>query len=161
MGRIRMLVVLMALCAVACSKEPSRWEAAEQKAEQAVAARTEDAPEKTAGSALNGFFPARGPNGESRVFTAEKAGYAEAKLNGPDGAEVALLAIAEAAPDAIGKFEGASEQVAGHPLVTVGKNQSSVLVNKRFQVKVSSKTLAADARKALLGSFDLAGLAKR
>jgi hypothetical protein len=43
----------------------------------------------------------------------------------------------------------------------VGKNQSSVLVNKRFQVKVSSKTLGPDARKAVLGSFDLAGLAKR
>lgn len=159
MGRIR-LVVLLALCAVACSKEPSRWAAAEQKAEQAASARPDDAPEKTAGSALNAFFPARGPNGESRVFTAEKAGYAEAKLNGADG-EVALLSIAEAAPDAVAKFEGASEQVAGHPLVTVGKNQSSVLVNKRFQVKVSSKTLGPDARKALLGTFDLAGLAKR
>jgi hypothetical protein len=49
--------------------------------------------------------------------------------------------------------------VSGFPLVTVGNNQSSVLVNKKFQVKVSSKELGAGDRKALLGTFNLKGLA--
>ena len=45
------------------------------------------------------------------------------------------------------------------PLVTVGKNQSALLVKDRYQVKVSSQVLDAEARKAWIGRFNLAGLA--
>ena len=152
-----MIVMCVLVAGAACSKEPNRWEAAEQKAERAAESAAE-APEKVKGSKLNAYFPASGPNGATRVFTAEKPGYVEAKLQDRDGAEVALVSISEAASDALAKFEAASDRVSGHPLVTVGKNQSSALVNKRFQVKVSSKTLSAEQRKALLGTFDLAGL---
>ena len=42
--------------------------------------------------------------------------------------------------------------------MTVGKNQSTVLVKNRFQIKVSSQTLDHEARKAILATFDLKGL---
>lgn len=155
---MRVLALCLALCTFACSKEPSRWEAAEKRAESAQESAATSAP-KVEGAKLNAFFPASGPDGAKRVFTAEKDGYVEAKLQSASGDDVALLSIAQAAPDALAKFERATDNVAGFPLVTVGSNQSSVLVNKKYQVKVSSKELAADARKSLLASFDLKGLA--
>ena len=112
------------------------------------------------GSAFNKFFPADGVEGMSRVYTAEKTGYAEAKLK-KDGKDVAVLSISDTMnePDAKGKFASAADKVKGSPLVTVGKNQSAALVKDRYQVKVSSQTLDADARKAWIERFDLAGLA--
>jgi cobalamin-dependent methionine synthase I len=147
--------------ALACGKEPNRWEAAEKRAEQTkeTAAPAAEAP-KVEGSQLNGYFPKSGPGGAARVFTAEKDGYVEAKLQ-RDGQDIATLSISQAAADALAKFDSASEDVSGFPLVTVGNNQSSVLVNKKFQVKVSSKELGAADRKALLATFDLKGLASR
>jgi hypothetical protein len=97
-----------------------------------------------------------------RVFTQEKAGFAEAKLQ-KDGKDVATLSISDTdgTPDAKKKFDEAKEKLAGkYPLVTVGKNQSSVLVAGRWQVKVSSQELDAAARSALLSKFDLEGLAR-
>jgi len=154
---VRVLALLLMLLTFACSKEPNRWEAAEQRAEQ-KAAPAATAP-KVEGSKLNDFFPDQGPNGAKRIFTAEKDGYVEAKLRGENGSDLAVLSISQAAPDALAKFEGASDAVQGFPLVTVGNNQSSVLVNKKYQVKVSSKELKPDERKSLLGTFDLRGLA--
>jgi hypothetical protein len=92
------------------------------------------------------------------VFTAEKPGYVEAKLTTRDGGDLAMLSISEAAADALAKFASASDAVSGFPLVTLGNNQSSVLVANKYQVKVSSKQLAAPDRKALLATFDLKGL---
>jgi hypothetical protein len=145
----------LVLSAAACGeKEPSRWDTA------ATATATAAGP-KVAGSKLNAFFPADGTDGYSRVFTQEKDGFVEAKLK-KEGQDVATVSISDASSDeaAKGKFAGATEKVGDHPLVTVGKNQSAVLVNGKMQIKVSSQTLDADARKALLGKFDLAGLAK-
>ena len=152
------LVVQLGLALAACGKEPSRWEAAEKRAEAVQAEPAQPATPRVAGSKLNAFFPEQGPAGATRVFTAEKDGYAEAKLQRA-GADVATLSISEAAPEALAKFDAASETVEGFPLVTVGNNQSSVLVNKKYQVKVSSKELAAAERKDLLSRFDLKGLA--
>jgi hypothetical protein len=152
MRRLALAFLLIA----ACSKEPNRWEEAEKKAE---ASEHVDTAPKVEGGKLNAFFPSAGPNGAKRVFTAEKAGYVEAKLVGSDGADVAMLAVSEAAPDALAKFASASDKVEGYPLVTVGSNQSSALVNNKFQVKVSSKVLTAEERKAVLAQFDLKGLA--
>ncbi|MEY4508386.1 MAG: hypothetical protein RLZZ450_508 [Pseudomonadota bacterium] len=153
---MRYLIASLLLLSLACSKEPNRWEAAEQRAEQP--ASNVSATPKVEGSKLNAYFPATGPAGASRIFTAEKAGYVEAKLKKSDGAELALLSISEAAADALAKFANASDAVEGFPLVTVGSNQSSALVANKYQVKVSSKELAAADRKALLATFDLKGL---
>lgn len=153
-------VALLGLMLIACSKEPSRWEAAENRAQ---AAQVQDkaaqpAAPRVAGGKLNAFFPENGPAGATRVFTAEKDGYAEAKLQ-REGADVATLSISQAAPEALAKFDSAPDTLQGFPLVTVGNNQSSVLVNKKYQVKVSSKELGPAERKSLLDSFDLKGLA--
>ena len=49
------------------------------------------------------------------------------------------IADAERLANAKAKFEGSTEKLEGFPLMTVGKNQSTVLVKDRFQVKVSSQ----------------------
>ncbi|MBK8258903.1 MAG: hypothetical protein IPK82_40370 [Polyangiaceae bacterium] len=138
-----------------CGKEPSRWD---QAATQTVSAA---AAPKVEGAKLNAFFPADGTDGMSRVFSQEKDGFVEAKLK-KDGQDVATLSISDASADegVKSKFASASDKVGDHPLVTVGKNQSAVLVANKYQVKVSSQTLDPDARKALLSKFDLAGLSK-
>lgn len=146
----------LALSLAACNnKEPTRWDQAGSA--QPTAATVEGS---RPGSAFNKFFPADGTDGYTRVYTAEKTGYAEAKLK-KEGKDVAVLSISDTAnePDAKSKFVSASDKVKGFPLVTVGKNQSAVLVKDRYQVKVSSQTLDADARKTWLEHFDLAGLA--
>jgi hypothetical protein len=150
-----LLAVTLGLSAAACGKEPSRWDSA------ASATVPTGAAPKTEGAKLNAFFPADGTDGYSRVFSQEKDGFVEAKLK-KDGQEAATLAISDASSDESvkSKFASAPDKVGDQPLVTVGKNQSAVLVNNKFQIKVSSQTLDADARKALLSKFDIKGLAK-
>jgi hypothetical protein len=120
----------------------------------------EPAQQEKAGASFNKAFPPDGVDGYKRVFTQEKEGFAEAKLQ-KDGKDVATLAITDVENDAEakGKFGKSTESLSGHPLVTVGKNQSALLVKNRFQVKVSSQALEPDARKQLLSKFDLATLA--
>ncbi|APR75324.1 Hypothetical protein A7982_00670 [Minicystis rosea] len=147
-------LLALALSLAACSKEPTRWDQAASSKPTAITAEG-----SKPGSAFNKFFPADSTDGHSRVYTAEKPGYAEAKLK-KDGKDVAVLSISDTLnePDAKSKFASASEKVRGYPLVTVGKNQSALLVKDRYQVKVSSQSLDADARKAWIERFDLAGL---
>lgn len=152
-----MILATLALAfSAGCGKEPSRWDQAATATVSAVAA---DAPPKVEGAKLNAFFPADGTDGYSRVFTQEKDGFVEAKLK-KDGQDVATLSISDASSDAAAKakFASASDKVGDHPLVTVGKNQSAVLVGDKLQIKVSSQSLDEAARKALLAKFDLAGL---
>ncbi|WP_437538616.1 hypothetical protein WME79_21830 [Sorangium sp. So ce726] len=152
------LLFSVALLLVACEKEPpSRWDEAAAKEPTPAASA---APDVKPGSAFNAFFPPEGAEGMSRVFTAEKPGYAEAKLR-RDGGDVASLSISDTAgdPQVVAKFANATDHLAGMPVVTVGKNQSALLVKNRFQVKVSSQTLDPEARKAWLQRFDLSGLA--
>jgi hypothetical protein len=163
MGRIARSLHVALLAAglslsVACKKEPDRWD---QAATAPVPTKpTEPAAKEKPGANFNKAFPADGTDGYTRVFTQEKEGFAEAKLQ-KDGKDVATLAISDASADADakGKFAKSTESVEGHPLVTVGKNQSALLVKDRYQVKVSSQTLDAEARKALLTKFDLKALA--
>lgn len=145
-----------ALGSVGCKEEPTRWDTA---ASATVARAPEAPPVKEAGS-FNAFFPPDGVDGMSRVYTQEKPGFAEAKLQ-KDGKDVATLSISDASGDesALKKFETASDKLQGYPLVTVGKNQSSLLVKGRYQVKVSSPQLDPDARKVWLEKFNLSGLA--
>lgn len=164
----RILVTAFLLCFAAlasgCKKdEPksTRWEDAAAAIASAPAVDADAAPgvALSAAGTLNKFFPKDGEGGYKRVFTADKEGYAEAKLQ-KDGKEVAVVSIsdAERLAYAKAKFEGATEKLEGFPLMTVGKNQSTVLVKNRFQVKVSSPTLEHEARKAILSTFDLKGL---
>lgn len=159
--RLALLFVLVATAApafvTACKKEPTRWDGV---ASATTSARPPEAPPKAEGKELNAYFPKDGEGGYARVFTAEKEGYAEAKLT-KEGAEAALLTVSDADPPQRDKFKDAKDKLAGYPLTTFGKNQSMVLVADRWQVKVSSKTLDEAARKDLLGTFDLAGLAQK
>jgi len=152
-----LLVLSLGLLLGACKKEPTRWD---QAASAQAPAAAPQAPALKAGSAFNVLFPADGTDGYKRVFTQEKPGFAECKLQ-QDGKDVATLSINDLAADPAGlkKFAGATDSVNGSPLVTVGKNQSALLVNNRFQVKVSSQTLDAAARKPLFSKFNLAGFA--
>src|SRR5207253_3992862 len=75
-----------------CSKEaPTRWDDAAASSARTPAAAPSTKPEDmpVEGGALNKFFP-KEENGESRVFTQEKIGFAEAKLK-KDGKELATL----------------------------------------------------------------------
>lgn len=150
-----MAVLGAAIALGACKKEPTRWD------EAATATLPAATAPKMEGKKLNAFFPADGTDGYSRTFTQEKDGFVEAKLK-KDGQEAATLSISDASGDEAvkSKFASASDKVSGQPLVTVGKNQSAVLVHDKYQIKVSSQSLDADARKALLAKFDIDGLAK-
>jgi hypothetical protein len=152
----RTLAILGFLALVACDNKPaSRWDdaGAAPKPLREVEAKPKE------GSAFNKFFPTDA-DGFKRVFTQEKTGFAEAKLQ-KDGKDVATLVIHDVIgeSDVKAKFERASDKLDGYPLVTVGKNQSAILVKDRYQVKVSSTTLDADARKEWFRRFDLKGLA--
>src|SRR3954467_7118708 len=88
-----------------CKEEPTRWDTAASARPTAIAAS-----DSKPGSAFNKFFPADGVDGHSRVYTAEKAGYAEAKLK-KDGKDVATLSVSDTHNDAeaAGKFASATE----------------------------------------------------
>lgn len=140
---------------LACKKE-TRWDKAAEIAEKKA---DEKKPEGIQpGSAFNKFFPSEA-DGFKRVYTQEKEGFAEAKLQ-QDGKDVATLSISDTwnNPEAKSKFASATDKVSDYPLMLVGKNQSTALVKDRYQVKVSSQTIDADARKTWISKFDLKGL---
>src|SRR5689334_16764764 len=96
---IRTLLLLGALAlpfgAVGCQDKPTRWDTA---ASSTVARAPDAPPVKDAGS-FNKFFPADGVDGMKRVYTQDKAGFAEAKLQ-KDGKDIAVLSISDASGDA-------------------------------------------------------------
>ena len=112
-----------------------------------------------ASGSLTKFFPKDGAGGYARVFSGEKQGYAEAKLQ-KDGKEVALVSITDASRLAFTKarYEGVTEKVGDVPVLKVSDKETTGLVKDRFQVKVFSTSLDHEARKVILASFDLAGL---
>lgn len=150
------LSLSLALGAVGCQDKPTRWDTAATS----TVARAPDAPPVKEAGSFNKFFPADGIDGMKRIYTQEKTGFAEAKLQ-KDGKDMAVLSISDASGDAeaLKKFEGATDKIQGYPLVTVGKNQSSLLVKGRYQVKVSSQQLDEGARRAWFEKFNLSGLA--
>jgi hypothetical protein len=132
----------------------------EAGADEPAAKEEPAAPEPPAveGGALNKSFPDDGADGYSRTFTQEKEGFAEAKFS-KDGAEL-VMTISDTAnnPSARGKFGKASDKIQGHPAMQQGKNGTVMLVNDRFQVKVTSKTVDESGRKALLEQAKLGEL---
>jgi hypothetical protein len=160
------LFLSLLLFVTACQPQPpSPYSQAQQESTQrgAQPAVSKDA---TQGSKFNQFFP-KSQNGYDRVFTQEKKGFAEAKLN-QGGKTVAMLAVSDAASDttsgvsATKKLEKSTRQVAGYPAVDVGTTQTAVLVGDRYQVKVLSRdpSFTATDREAWIQKFDLNGLAK-
>lgn len=141
-----------------CKAKEDRWADAAAAAHSAA----ENAPrvDRQETGSFNRFFPADGTDGAKRIFTADKEGYAEAKLT-RDGQDVALLAVTDMkGKDAeTKKYDDAKEKVGDHPAVTFGKNKTMILVKRRYQVSASSTSLDHEARKSLLSKFDLAGLA--
>jgi hypothetical protein len=145
---------LSLLLFLACDKKEKRWDSVTTAT---TASTTED---KVGPDAFNAAFPPDGSLGYKRVFSADKEDYAEAKLQ-KEGADIATLTITRADEAAKAKFKTSTVQLKGQPLVTVGKNQSAVLVGDRFQLKVSSTTLDEPARRAILETFDFDRLPRK
>lgn len=158
------LCLSLLLLTTACApEEPSRWDQAQQETTQkqpATGTKTTTAAKPTSGSQFNKFFPQPGA-GYERVYTQEKAGFAEAKLK-QGGKDVAMLAISDTTsnPSAAAKYQQSSKTIAGYPAVETGTTATSVLVGDRYQVKVLSRDpdFTKSDREAWLQKFDLDGL---
>lgn len=159
--RIAALTLVATLTVMACKKDPpSRWEKPADSAGQVTTTTTASAKPVVVGGSLNKFFPPEAVDGKKRRFTVEKPGFVEAKVEA-DGKEVATLTITDTnGADDAAKFDKATDKLGDYPLLNPTKKQTSILVAKRFQVKVSSPTLAEAERKDWLQKFDLAGLSK-
>jgi hypothetical protein len=142
-----------------CSDENKRWEAAQESAEKRAQAKADgELPKAADGATLNTFFPPDGTDGLKRSFDQEKEGFAQAKFS-KDGLD-ATLSISDVVQNdaARAKFDGAEDKLGDDPVTTVGKNQTTALIARRWQIKVSSQQMDHPARRALLEKFDLAGL---
>lgn len=148
------VVCIMLVSACGGSPAPSRWDDAATAPVETVA---EDV---LAGSAFNRFFPQEG-DGYQRVYTQEKAGFAEAKLM-QGGTELAMLSVSDTAdnPDAATRYRQSDRTVAGYPAADIGDTATGVLVGDRLQVKVLSRSddFGPDDRAEWLEKFDLTGL---
>lgn len=156
-----LLLILFVIIGGCAANPPSRFDQAQQEStgSKATPAVAKDA---TQGASFNKFFPQPG-NGFTRVYTQEKKGFAEAKLNKGDKT-VALLSINDTSsnPEAAAKFKQSTKKISGYPSVTQGSTATAVLVADRYQVKAMSKdaSFTESDRETWLGKFDLAGLAK-
>ena len=153
------VVLLFSACS---SKAPSPY-AQTQKETSGRNAPAAVAKNAEAGGEFNKFFP-QGDAGFARVFSQEKKGFAEAKLN-KGGKNVAVLSISDTSsnPIAAKKYEKSTSNLNSYPLVEEAPLKSTgVLVGNRFQVKVASRdpSFTAVDRKAWLQKFNLSGLSK-
>jgi hypothetical protein len=153
------VVLLFSACS---SKEPSKY-AATQKETSGRNAPAAVAKNAEAGGDFNKFFP-QGDAGYARVFSQEKKGFAEAKLN-KAGKNVAVLSISDtiSLPAAAKKYEKSTSKIGSYPLLDEAVLKSTgVLVNNRYQVKVASRdsSFTATDRQAWLKKFNLDGLSK-
>ncbi|MEB3178354.1 MAG: hypothetical protein VKL59_04835 [Nostocaceae cyanobacterium] len=168
--RARRILAALLLCVLlfttACQpKTPGRFDQVQQEStkQKTGLAVAKDA---TQGGEFNKFFPANQP-GYERVYTQEKKGFAEAKLK-KDGKELAMLAISDTKSptptpaSAADKFKTSTKKIAGYPAVELGKTQTAILVNNRYQVKVLSRdpSFTASDREQWLQKFNLKGLAQ-
>jgi hypothetical protein len=152
-------VLLFSACS---SKEPSKY-AATQKETAGRNAPAAVAKDAEAGGDFNKFFP-QGDAGFARVFSQEKKGFAQAKLN-KGGKNVAMLSISDtlSTPTTAKKYEKSTSKIGSYPLLEEAPLKSTgVLVNNRYQVKVISKdpSFSGTDRKAWLQKFNLDGLSK-
>jgi hypothetical protein len=156
--RARFPICLALVLLAGCWRQPSRWDQAQQQT-QGKQATTQ---QSQGGEDFNAFFPtAEAPF--ALVFKQEKTGTAIASLK-KEGEEVATLSITDTAnnPSAREKFASGDDDIAGFPLAAVGTEGMAVLVADRYQVQVRSQSadFGADERRAWLGKFKLAELAK-
>jgi hypothetical protein len=149
------LLLLVSSCG---SKPPSKYNQANTESKKGQKPAVVKESEK--GGSFNKFFPKKA-DGYDVNYTQEKTGFAEAKLK-KAGKEVATLSINDTTniPDAAKKFEKSTRKIGGYPAVDVGSTQTSVLVKKRYQVKVISKapTFTKSDRETWLQKFNLSGL---
>ncbi|GAB4452440.1 MAG: hypothetical protein OHK0029_03350 [Armatimonadaceae bacterium] len=115
------------------------------------------------GGKFNKLFPAD-EGAYDVIYTQEKQGFAQAVLE-QNKQKVAELSISDMVtnPDAINKYQNASQTIAGYPAVSVGSNGTAVLVGSRFQVQVRTRpgqNFSAQDREAWIGKFKLAELAQ-
>lgn len=153
-----LLLSVLLLVTSCATQAPSRFDQAQQQSSQK---KSGQAVVKTAtqGAEFNKFLP-KGGGGYERVFTQEKKGTSQAKLK-KAGKEVATLTIfdTKSNPTAAAKFQQSTKKIAGYPATTLGKMQTSVLVNNRYQVTVRSTDPSLD-KEAWIQKFDLNGLSK-
>ena len=115
---------------------------------------------KVKGALLNAFFP-RDEGNWDVIYTQEKEGFAQAKLES-EGTEVATLSVSDFSEnaEAIAKFNESEMKIGGLPAQAKGK-KGTVVLSGRFQVSVRSKadSFTEADRKAWIQKFDLDGLA--
>ncbi|MGK7931390.1 MAG: hypothetical protein AB4041_08145 [Microcystaceae cyanobacterium] len=165
MARLSKILLSFCLCLVlllgACSSPPSSYDKVQK---DTTGFRSEKAVEKTAtqGAKFNQFFPDK-VRGYEVVPSQEKKGFAEYKVK-QDGKTVAMLSVSDTVsnPAAAAKFENATQKIGGYPAVQVGSTMTSLLVNGRYQVKVSSRdpAFSPEDRALWLQKFDLSGLSR-
>ncbi|MBO0350638.1 hypothetical protein J0895_16350 [Phormidium pseudopriestleyi FRX01] len=147
------LLLLVSACGEV--QEPSRWDGTQQQSTE-VSASGQPVP----GSSFNRLFPSNS-GGYSLVYTQEKEGFAEAKLQ-QGSQDMAMLSISDTVtnPSAVQKFQQSNTQVGGYPSSSLTPNDTAILVGDRFQVKIQSRNPAFSAsdREAWLQRFNLNGL---
>ena len=158
---IAAFVLTSCLLFTSCAQQaPSRFDDAQQSSTSKGA--TAVVSDSQSGSAFNRYFP-DSADGYQRVYSQEKKGFAQAKLN-KDGKEIAILSISDSAnnPSAVDKYQNSSSKINGYPAVSQGSSGTAVLVNNRYQVKIRSKdsSFGESDREAWLQRFDLRGLSK-
>jgi hypothetical protein len=162
-GLIPVVLSLVLLLSGCFQKEPSKF-AQVQKDTTARGAAPAVAKNATQGSEFNKFFP-KDADGFDRVFSQEKKGFAEAKLN-KGGKNVAVLSINDTSSPglaaAANKYQKSTEKLSGFPLLVEPLPKSTGVLVKKFQVKVASRdaSFTADNRLTWLKKFNLDGLSK-
>lgn len=128
-------------------------------ADDDITALTTGAP--LPGGEFNKFFPEQSGSYD-RVAKQEKQGFAEYSLR-RDGEEIAQLSVTDlrSNPQAAAKFQQPDMMVAGYPAKKDGSKGTTLLVEKRFQVKVRSPggQLNEADRVKWLKAFNLDGIA--
>jgi hypothetical protein len=160
-GLIPVVLSLVLLLSGCFQKEPSKFAQA-QKDTTARGAAPAVVKNAEQGSSFNKFFP-QDADGFDRVFSQEKKGFAEAKLN-KGGKNVAVLSISDTSslPAAANKYQKSTEKLSGFPLLVETPLKSTGVLVKKFQVKVASRDVSftADNRMSWLKKFNLEGLSK-
>ena len=155
-----LLAAVLILSACSNNQPPSRFEQAQRLSSQKGVEAVSD--KASSGANFNQFFPSASGNYQL-VFAQEKQGFAQAKLK-QDGKTLASLSIFDiiSNPSAAAKYEQSTEKVQGYPVVQQGSKGTSLLVDKRFQVKITSsdESFSPSDRLEWLQKFNLRGLAQ-
>ncbi|WP_299491889.1 hypothetical protein [Acaryochloris sp. IP29b_bin.137] len=159
--RLAPMLVSLIFLVTACSSAPNQYDQV-QKDTTGFGKPVAVSKDAQKGGTFNQFFPKS--EGEFDVVPSqEKKGFAAYKLN-KNGTTVATLSINDtiSLPAAVAKYSSASDEVAGYPSVNQGTTTTGLLVNGRYQVKVSSRdtSFSQADRVDWLQKFDLKGLAE-